>query len=296
AIRPLISSSIFGILRASGAAWMLSSASSWNISARSSLLRVIVYRMLNESASNRRADTSTRPRPGRYSPRCFASGVSCSILPSSSRAMRSGNSKSMTAAALISSLSLNCVLGVHGGNLLGRIAQAGQHFVRVFAEQRRALDFRRQVRKLDRAAHGQILAARLVLDLDDGTRLAQRRVLGDLLHGEHRCARNVELAQDVDGLELGLVGEPRLDIGKDVEDLVLARLGRVVGGIVYPFRLADGAADRLPGMALDGEVDIGVGILFPALALQHPARLSAAAGIAAARHHVGKLAVRILRV
>ncbi|MNS54088.1 hypothetical protein D3C72_868680 [compost metagenome] len=49
-------------------------------------------------------------------------------------------------------------------------------------------------------------------------------------------------------------------------------------------------------MALDGEVDVGVGVGLPALALQHPARLAAAARVAAARHHVAEAAMRILRV
>ncbi len=49
-------------------------------------------------------------------------------------------------------------------------------------------------------------------------------------------------------------------------------------------------------MALDREVDVGVRVGLPALALEHPARLPAAAGIAAARHHVAERAVRVLRV
>ena len=59
-----------------------------------------------------------------------------------------------------------------------------------------------------------------------GAARAQRRVVGDLLHRQHRRAGDVELAQDVDRLELGLVGEPLLDRREDLEDVRLARLRR----------------------------------------------------------------------
>jgi len=135
-----------------------------------------------------------------------------------------------------------------------------------------------------------------MVDLDDGAAGAQRRVVGDFLHRMHRGAGDVELAQDVHRLELGLVLEPVFDGAEDVHDVRLARLGRHVKRVALPFGLADGVADRRPGLALDGEVDVGVGVGLPALALEHPARLAASAGIAAARHHVGELAVRVLGV
>src|SRR5207302_3012298 len=47
---------------------------------------------------------------------------------------------------------------------------------------------------------------------------------------------------------------------------------------------------------LNGEVDIRVRVGLPPLALQDPARLAAAAGIAAARDRVAELAVRVLRI
>ena len=61
-------------------------------------------------------------------------------------------------------------------------------------------------------------------------------------------------------------------------------------------RRANPARPRRPGMALDGEINVRVRIALPAFALEHPARLAATAGVAAARHHVGEATVRILRV
>src|SRR5258705_4263568 len=71
---------------------------------------------------------------------------------------------------------------------------------------------------------------------------------------------------------------------------------RGVGLIVHPFRMVEGLAGGLPVLFLYREVDIGVGVGLQALALQDPARLAAAAGIAAARHRVAELVVRILRI
>jgi hypothetical protein len=48
------------------------------------------------------------------------------------------------------------------------------------------------------------LAARRVIDLDDGAGLAQRSVLGDLFHRQDGAAGDVVLVEDVHGLELVL--------------------------------------------------------------------------------------------
>ena len=61
------------------------------------------------------------------------------------------------------------------------------------------------IRHLDRIAHGQILAAAGVIDLDDRAGLAQRRLLGDLLHRQDRPYRNVARVADIHDLELVLV-------------------------------------------------------------------------------------------
>ena len=64
---------------------------------------------------------------------------------------------------------------------------------------------------------------------------------------------------------------------------------------VDPLLLADDLADRRPHRRLGDEVDVGVGVGLPALALEHRARLAAARGIAGARHRVAELAVGVLR-
>src|SRR5262249_39754879 len=62
-----------------------------------------------------------------------------------------------------------------------------------------------------------------------------------------------------------------------------------------PFLLADHLADRLPDRRLGDEVDVGVGVGLPALALQDPAGLAAARGVAGAWHRLAELAMRALR-
>ena len=64
------------------------------------------------------------------------------------------------------------------------------------------------------------------------------------------------------------------------------RLGVVRIGL--PFRLADQVADRLPHRRLGDEIDVGVGIGLPALALEDPAGLAAAGIVAGARHRLAE--------
>src|SRR5688572_30114220 len=63
--------------------------------------------------------------------------------------------------------------GVEGRDPVGAVAQFREHLVGVLAEQRRPGDLGLQVGELDRAADRQVLAALLVVDLDDGAALAQ---------------------------------------------------------------------------------------------------------------------------
>src|SRR6266478_3547777 len=188
------------------------------------------------------------------------------------------------------------LLGMQLADLLGAIPQLRQHLVGMLAEQRRAGNLRGEARELDGATDSEVRAALLLLHLDHAAAGAQRRIVGDLPHGQHRRTWHFEFAQDFDRLELGLVGEPRLDLLEDVEDVRLACARRGVGRIVLPFRVADGLAAGPPILLLDREVNIRVRVGLPALALQDPARLAAAAGIAAARHRVAELAVRVLRI
>src|SRR5690348_4387183 len=104
---------------------------------------------------------------------------------------------------------------LHVDDLLLAVAELLQHFLGVLAQQRRRRDLGLEIRELDRAADRQVSAAHLVRHFDDRAGLAHRFVIGQLLHAEHGRARNVELAQDVDRLELRLVGEPLFDLPED---------------------------------------------------------------------------------
>src|SRR6202011_4744990 len=55
-----------------------------------------------------------------------------------------------------------------------------------------------------------------------------------------------------------------------------------------PAGLADDIANLLPDRRLGDEVDVGIGIGLPALALQNAARLAAAGIVAGARHGVAE--------
>src|SRR5215210_9183247 len=135
-----------------------------------------------------------------------------------------------------------------------------------------------------------------MLHLDNASAGAQERIVGKVLHGKHRPAWHFELTQYVDRFELSFVGEPFLDVCKDVEDVWLAGVGRSVCRIFCPFRFADRLAGTLPVLFLDREIDVSVRVSFPALALEYPTRLPAAAGVASARDRIAKRSIRILRV
>src|SRR5216683_2523165 len=90
-------------------------------------------------------------------------------------------------------------------------------------QQRGAGDFRRKIGELDRAADSQILAALLLLHLDDRAAGAQGRIVFDFLHRQNRSAWHVELAQNFDGFEFGLVSEPLLNLSENIEDFRLPR-------------------------------------------------------------------------
>ena len=182
------------------------------------------------------------------------------------------------------------------GDLIRAVAELCEDLVGVLAEQRRALHVGRTVGHLDRIADREVLAARRVIDLDDGAGLAQRRFVRDLLHRENRSARDVVLVEDVHRLELGLGLRPFLDLVEDFRQMRQPRLRRRVPRIGQPFLAADHLADGFPDRRLGDEVDVGVGIGFPALALENPSRLPAAGGVARARDGIAERAVGILRV
>src|SRR6185312_6996245 len=84
--------------------------------------------------------------------------------------------------------------------------------------------------------------------------------------------------------------------GEDLHQVRQARLGGRVAGIGQPLLAADHLANVLPHRRLRDEVDVRVGVLLPALALQDPAGLAAARRVAGARHGIAEHAVRVLRV
>src|SRR5437773_817990 len=180
------------------------------------------------------------------------------------------------------------------GDLLDAVPQLRQHFGGVLAQQRGSGNLGREAGELDRAADRQVAAALLLLHFDYTAAGAQGRIVGNFLHGKHRRAGHLELAQDVDRLELGLVGQPLLDLCKDTEDVRLARADSGVGRIFHPFRLTDRLAGLRPVLFLDREIDVSVRVGFPALTLEYPARLPATAGVSAAGDRISELPVRIL--
>ncbi len=135
-----------------------------------------------------------------------------------------------------------------------------------------------------------------MIDLDDGAGGAQRRLRGQFFHRQNRPAGNVVLVEFRHGLELGFCHRPGLDRGKHLHQPRQARIGRGVVRMSDPGFLADHFADVLPYRRLGDEVQIRVGIVLPALALEDPARLSAAGGVARARHRRAEPAVRMLGV
>ena len=75
---------------------------------------------------------------------------------------------------------------------------------------------------------------------------------------------------------------------EDLLQLRQAGFGRRVIRMGLPVGLADHVADRLPDRRLGDEVDVSVGVGLPALALEDSARLTAARGVAGARHRVAE--------
>src|ERR1700722_12251176 len=170
--------------------------------------------------------------------------------------------------------------------VVGEAEHLTQNLVGMLAEQRRALYLARAVGQLDGVADRQIFAARGVIHLDNGAGRAQRLIFGEFLHRQDRTAGDVELIEDLHGLELGLGHGPLLNAR---EDFIQARQpGRGFGvvGMGLPAGLANHVADLLPNRRLGDEVDVGVGIGFPALALENAARLTTAGIVAGAWHGI----------
>src|SRR6202030_1040116 len=158
----------------------------------------------------------------------------------------------------------------------------------MLAEQGRARYLAWAVRHLDGIANREVFAALGMIHLDDGAGGEQRLMLDQLLHRQDRTAGDVVLVENFHRLELGLGHGPLLDAR---EDLVKPRQpgGRLgVIGMGLPAGLADDVANLLPNLRLGDEVDVGVWIGLPALALQDAARLTAAGIVASAWYCVAE--------
>src|SRR5262249_45847196 len=86
--------------------------------------------------------------------------------------------------------------------------------------------------------------------------------------------------------ELGLGLGPLLDRREDVLEPRQPRRRLGVVGISLPLGPADQVTDRLPHRRLGDEIDVGVRVGLPALALEDPAGLAAARVVAGARRRV----------
>src|SRR5262245_16239887 len=175
-----------------------------------------------------------------------------------------------------------------GDLVVAEAEHLAQDLVGVFAEQRRAGDLARRVRQLDRVADRDVLATGGVVDLDYRAGGPQRLVFRDFLHRQDRAAGDVVLVEDFHRLELGLGHRPLFDAGEDLVQMRQARRRLGVFRIGLPGRLADDVADLLPDRRLGDEVDVGVGIGLPALALEDAAGLATAGIVAGARHRVAE--------
>src|SRR6185437_1810142 len=102
--------------------------------------------------------------------------------------------------------------------------------------------------------------------------------------------------EEIHRLELRLRHRPLLDFAEDLHQVRQASLGRRIARISQPFLAPDHLADLLPHRRLRDEIDVGVRVRLPALALQDPAWLAAARRVAGARNRLAERAVRILRV
>ena len=63
-----------------------------------------------------------------------------------------------------------------------------------------------------------------------------------------------------------------------------------------PLFFANDLTNGLPYCRLNNDINVGVGVGFPALAFQNPAGLSATRGISSARNCLTEIAVRELRI
>src|ERR1700761_4167028 len=125
-----------------------------------------------------------------------------------------------------------------------------------------------------------------MVDFDQRAGRIKRLVLGDLLHRQDRPARNVVLVENFHRLELGLGHGPGFDTREDLVEMRQALGWRRIVRISLPTRLADHIANLLPDGSLGDEIEIGVRIVFPTLALENTSRLTATGIITGTWHGI----------
>ena len=86
------------------------------------------------------------------------------------------------------------------------------------------------------------------------------------------------------------------DFSKNIENMWLSCMGCTVCRIGNPFWFADGFTGVFPVLLLNSEINIGVGIGFPAVTFEDLARLIATIWITTAGNCITKCTIRILRV
>ena len=109
----------------------------------------------------------------------------------------------------------------------------------MFAQERRASDYCRRIRQLDRITYRQILSTFGMVDLDHGAGVAEGLLLGQFLHRKDRAVGHIEGIERGHHIHLVHGHGPLLDFRKDLIQFVEARLGGVVFRIIEPILMPD---------------------------------------------------------
>ena len=162
---------------------------------------------------------------------------------------------------------------------------------------RSRLHFRCIIRELRRTADGEELATSRLVNLHNGTALAERFILGNFLHTQHRTTRHTQFTQLFHNRHLVTGNGVGFDSCIDFFLHLLTGIGRIELRVVYPFRLSDGlgCCRKRFHLVLKDDIDKGTRVIFPTLASVTPSQHLTAFYITATRHSIGKLAIRILR-
>src|ERR1700730_13479317 len=135
-----------------------------------------------------------------------------------------------------------------------------------------------------------------MVDFDNCTGLAQRRLLRDLLHRENWAAGYIHRIEGGHDLHLVQGHRPLFNFSEHKVQLWKPRFGCIEFRVFQPFRMADNLGQRRKSLCLSYHIFIGVRIGFPTLASDDPTRMTSSGSIARPRNGRAELAVRILRI